>query len=338
MSLSSAVAMIVVAFIVAPYILNPNRSAASTFLWSQGSWVGNGTGAQANYPGNNSNFTDYTSKTNIDVSSGKVTMATPQIASTGDSTYTAQSGFYVKNGVLKLLKPDGASCGTAGDGIGDGECMTGKVCNASNVCETPCGQLVVVDPRDTNNPNYNTVLLAGKCWMARNLNVGTMLATGGTPVTSYNVASPQKWCPMPTGTGAAAAINVANCNDGAGGFYTWAQAHGLASSCDTNGCTVAAGTQGLCPSGWHVATASEWTSLMSTYSTPTLLNNAGFNFFYAGFRLSTGSFQDRGVKGMFWYNTEAPPSSGYYKYIVSGGIGDNYINKLQAMSVRCVKN
>ncbi|NTW26982.1 MAG: hypothetical protein HGA36_01525 [Candidatus Moranbacteria bacterium] len=44
-SLSSAMAMVIVAFIVAPYIMNPSRSSAANFLWSQTSWDSSATSA-----------------------------------------------------------------------------------------------------------------------------------------------------------------------------------------------------------------------------------------------------------------------------------------------------
>ncbi|KKQ45804.1 MAG: RCC1 repeat-containing protein, partial [Candidatus Moranbacteria bacterium GW2011_GWC2_37_8] len=64
-SLSSAVAMVAVAVIVAPYVMNPNRSSAANYSWVQASWdaVGN-IGATIEHPAQG---TTYVSKENIDI-------------------------------------------------------------------------------------------------------------------------------------------------------------------------------------------------------------------------------------------------------------------------------
>lgn len=353
-SLSSAIAMVVVAFIVAPYILNPNRSSAAAFLWTQNSWVGAGTGAVKQYPADNSGSTDYTSKNNIDISSGKITLPVPQPSSTGDSSYAGVpgGGFYTAdaNGnysavgtSLALKKPVDATCTNVA------ECNT-PVCQKGKCCmDACCGVTSITDTRDTNNPTYNTVAIGSQCWLNRSLNVGTMLAAATTqPSDPFSFSAPQKWC----------ANNLeSNCASGAG-IYTWAEANGLSSSCNTNSCSVGAVNQGICPAGWHIPTDNELFVLEDYLKdagiacSPTRYNLSGCAT--AGTKLRTGGSSGFEWRQLTWIMSGAFRSS--YGFLLSSteysssayivrsvGNTDTAVTRTSAtksdgLVVRCIKN
>lgn len=104
--------------------------------------------------------------------------------------------------------------------------------------------------------NYSTVQLGNQCWFRESLNVGSMLASGSTmpsdPPPTLNVpSSVQKWC----GNGV-----LANCTTD-GGLYSWAEANALANACLTTNCSISYPNQGICPTGWHIPTHDEITTL-----------------------------------------------------------------------------
>lgn len=113
-SLSSAVAMTAVAFMVAPYVMNPSRSKAASFQWTQGDWSGvAGLGAATK-----TGWTGYVSKeANVAVGAGGVSLVLPaplSVAETNDADFSGTQtgdGFYTDgSGKLLLKKPSGAAC------------------------------------------------------------------------------------------------------------------------------------------------------------------------------------------------------------------------------------
>ncbi|MBI4648201.1 MAG: hypothetical protein HY738_16860 [Bacteroidia bacterium] len=107
-------------------------------------------------------------------------------------------------------------------------------------CGTP-----FTDSRDSKI--YNTVLIGTQCWMAENLNFGTMInsTTGGQFQTDNAVI--EKYC---------YSNNSANCST-YGGLYEWNEMMQYNPSDAGNPGT----TQGICPSGWHIPTDAELTTL-----------------------------------------------------------------------------
>jgi len=86
---------------------------------------------------------------------------------------------------------------------------------------------------------YDLVEIGDQCWFADNLNVGTKLATGASePNTTDEII--EKWCYN--------SHEVTCTSDG--GLYSWGEA-----------ISVGAGSQGICPDGWHVPSDSEFCQL-----------------------------------------------------------------------------
>jgi uncharacterized protein (TIGR02145 family) len=207
-----------------------------------------------------------------------------------------------------------------------------------------CGQ-TLLDTRD--NQLYPTTLIGSQCWMASGINVGTRIngtVTAGTDCSS--AAAIQKYCMNNT---------PANCLS-TGGLYTWNQAM-------CGGTT--AGAQGICPTGWHVPTHDEWTTLERAVCTASAqncatyfpydsttqwsqlaggadvsLNVGGLSGFNAdvglpGVRNEGGSFN--GVPPTFWTSLQAG-NQAWYRQVQSGSIARFTQQKAISRMIRCLKD
>jgi len=96
-----------------------------------------------------------------------------------------------------------------------------------------CG-VPIIDSRNTIS--YNTTLIGSQCWLAENMNIGTMIANTSNQTDNSEI---QKYCYNNT---------IGNCT-AYGGLYQWGEA--MQYSTDT-------AAQGICPSGWHIPTDYEW--------------------------------------------------------------------------------
>jgi uncharacterized protein (TIGR02145 family) len=184
---------------------------------------------------------------------------------------------------------------------------------------------------------YQTVVICGQTWMARNLN--------------YNASGSK--CP---------ANSSANC-DKYGRLYDWATAMNLSSSCDKSSCSgqVQSKHRGICPSGWHIPSDAEWDALMTAVggsstagktlkATSGWPNNGngtddfGFAALPGGVGYSSGSFNDAGYIGYWWSSTEYDANRAYFRsmsYVNEGvnrGYYGDYYGKAYLHSVRCLQD
>jgi len=110
----------------------------------------------------------------------------------------------------------------------------------------PCpGDTTIIDV-DSNV--YHTVMIGTQCWMKENLRT-TRYANGVSipEATATSTTSPFRCAPNRN------AQNVPTY----GYLYNWAAVMHGASSSNNN----PSGVQGICPTGWHVPSAAEWTQL-----------------------------------------------------------------------------
>jgi len=136
------------------------------------------------------------------------------------------------------------------------------------------------------------------------------------------------------------------------------------SSCDTYGRLYNWETaKTVCPSGWHLPSDEEWTTLtnfVGTNAAGTKLkaingwngggngtNDYGFSALPGGNGNSYGSFVNAGNYGYWWSATEYNASRAYYwrmdyddAYVYGsyGGVISNINDKSSLYSVRCVRN
>jgi uncharacterized protein (TIGR02145 family) len=197
---------------------------------------------------------------------------------------------------------------------------------------------------DVDGNVYNTVQIGAQCWTQSNLKVskyrnGDNISTGlGNTVWSN------------TTSGAHAIYNNDPVNDG---LYGKLYNH-----------FAAMDSRGLCPTGWHVPTDGEWTTLetflggssvaggalKSTVTQPTpggwlapnsgATNSSGFAAGPGGKRDSDGAYTLLGTHG-YWWSSSTSGFNGWYRYLGYNG-GGIYrllnVDRRGGYSVRCVKD
>ncbi|MBD3310882.1 MAG: hypothetical protein GF349_00060 [Candidatus Magasanikbacteria bacterium] len=97
--------------------------------------------------------------------------------------------------------------------------------------EFTCG-----DQLDYQGQSYGTLQIGSQCWMAENINIGTMINSSQAQ-TDNNII--EKYC---------LENNETNCNN-FGGLYRWDESMNYSNI---------SGSRGICPVGWHIPTDEEW--------------------------------------------------------------------------------
>lgn len=190
-----------------------------------------------------------------------------------------------------------------------------------------CGsQLFYVDK------TYNTIQIGNQCWLKENLNIGTMIEL---TTNASNNGTIEKYCYD---------NNSSNCTT-YGGLYQWNEAMAY---------STAIGTKGICPTGWHIPTRAEFQILAATVindgnrlkalgqgtGNGVGTNTSGFSALLSGYRHYDGYFSNLGYYTQFWSSTVYTPEAAYIMYLYSSGsnINYDYPNKLNGLTVRCIKD
>jgi uncharacterized protein (TIGR02145 family) len=210
---------------------------------------------------------------------------------------------------------------------------------------------------DTDGNTYPTVLIGTQCWTASNLKVtryndGTAIPLNNT-YTSGTVST--VWQGLTTG-----AYTIYNNESSTGanatnyGFlYNWYAAAGII----TNGGSP---TKNICPTGWHVPTDTEWTTLTGYIGGTSVAggkmksigttywnspnngadNSSGFSALPGGVRSNDGSFLYVRNYTYFWSATEAGSNAAWFRnlYHNDGNVGTSNEFKSSGASVRCLKD
>ncbi len=235
-----------------------------------------------------------------------------------------------------------------------------QMCNGEKwINVTSCGVAV-----DEDGNKYGTVKIGGQCWMAENINVGTMLASGSDePNTSDAVI--EKWCH---------GNDPSNCEE-YGGLYNWNEA--------MRGSEVA-GSQGICMDGWHIPTDNELNILESyvvnylnstnpqypcsmsetgwqrcaddnganfggTYGAGKSLkavgegngtDDVGFSGKLAGYRNTNGSYFNLGSNLYLWSSTPSSSTGAFRRLLITSysSVYRNSVYRGYGFSVRCLKD
>ncbi|MCX6272687.1 MAG: hypothetical protein NTU44_16015 [Bacteroidetes bacterium] len=200
---------------------------------------------------------------------------------------------------------------------------------------------------------YNTVQIGTQCWMKENLNIGTMVTsvnTGSSHSECSNNGIIEKYCYN---------NDPANCAV-YGGLYDWDEMMQY---------TATPGTQGICPTGWHIPADAEW-CILTTFLDATVncsvwgfsgtnvggkmketgtthwyspntgaTNSSGFTALGAGYRYHYGYFYDLAYYAVFWSSSEYSASHGLSRPLLYdyAGISRSYSLKTYGFSVRCAR-
>jgi uncharacterized protein (TIGR02145 family) len=204
--------------------------------------------------------------------------------------------------------------------------------------------------KDIDNNRYDIIRIGTQTWMSENLkttryNDGTVipLVTDGTAWedSSTNNAAAYCWFAAPNES-----TNLITY----GALYNW-----YAINTTTNG------NKNVCPTGWHVPTDGEWTTLttylggegvagskikeagLAHWITPNTgaTNESGFAGLPGGYRNYKGTFYSIGSYGYWRSSTEYNASNAWYRILNfnNGNVyRDSNGNKGGGLSVRCLRD
>lgn len=312
---------------------------------------------------NNCDTTDYTTQSvsvGVPDTSGEITGdAYPDYAETGivysiDSVTEALSYHWTVPDEASIVSGQGTVSITVDFGSESGDvcvraqnnCGNGSYkCKAITVGPWSCGIPVYYEGQ-----TYNTVEIGSQCWMAENLNVGTRI-NGSSDQTDNDTI--EKYCYD---------NNTSNC-DTYGGLYQWDEMMDY---------VITEGTQGICPTGWHLPTDAEWMTLEEEVESTTgvnwyitcswrgtdagsnlketstlywefpnayATNSSGFTGLPGGQRHFTGSFVDLTMDAKFWTSSENGTSAWLRTlFYCNAKVNRCKYGKTLGYSVRCLKD
>jgi uncharacterized protein (TIGR02145 family) len=169
----------------------------------------------------------------------------------------------------------------------------------NDIPEWNCGNQLY-DTRDGHS--YPTVSISEQCWMAKNLNYGTLVGLQ-TDQTDNGVV--EKYCMNDV---------QSNC-DIYGAIYQWGEVMLY---------TMDEGTQGICPEGWHVPTDAEWCILENFVDSDTLdCNGQGYRGLDGGGHLKDTSnlwtSPNTGANNLYGFSVLP---GGYYNFAEQQIVGE----------------
>ncbi len=190
--------------------------------------------------------------------------------------------------------------------------------------------------------SYTTVGIGTQCWMAENLNIGYRMDSNNSADNQTDDNIIEKYC---------YGNDESNCNT-YGGLYQWNEMMQYTNQ----------STQGVCPTGWHIPSDGEWTTLTDFLDTDVgskmagneilwtngALNSNG-NFGDSGFealpgggrREDSGLFQGLSQGAAFWSSSDEGGSTAWGRYLLfydDTDVGRSNGNKDYGLSVRCVRD
>jgi uncharacterized protein (TIGR02145 family) len=193
---------------------------------------------------------------------------------------------------------------------------------------------------DVEGNVYNTVTIGAQVWMKENLKTTKYCNGDAIPTTTANIsseASPKYQWPY---NGDESNVSTY------GRLYTW---------------HAATDTRGVCPTGWHLPTDVEWTTLtdclggesvagghmreagtthwMNHHNT-SVDNSSGFTALPGGYRHDGGTFRYGGLYGYWWSATESSATFAWYRDMRydNGSVNRSNDYADHGCSVRCVKD
>ena len=227
------------------------------------------------------------------------------------------------------------------------------------------------DSRDGNH--YDAVKIGDQIWMAKNLAYLPLVHSNTEFETQGNNSQPGYGVYGYDGSETAAAKSQANYTT-YGVLYNWWAAMDGAGSSSSN----PSGVQGVCPTGWHLPSDDEWTTLENyliangynydgtttgnkiakslastsrwTSSTntgavgntdyPEKRNATGFTALPGGRRFYDGSFSTFGDSGYWWSATESDATNAWLRSLSYGNYSVFRVDvyKKWGLSVRCIKD
>lgn len=196
----------------------------------------------------------------------------------------------------------------------------------------------IIDRRD--GKVYKIIRIGKQTWMAQNLNYSDSVATPSLIGKSWCYDDDPDNCTL------------------YGRLYTWAAAmDSVNNDCGYGVKNSPVGkVQGICPSGWHVPSETEWNELFSAVGGSRTAGSKlmsrkgwddnenddkfGFSSAPAGNRHNTGLFYGEGSFAEYWSSTVSSSYTAYHMDhgLSSAGASLNSLTKLYGFYIRCVKD
>jgi uncharacterized protein (TIGR02145 family) len=153
---------------------------------------------------------------------------------------------------------------------------------------TPCPGIPSIS---YGGQTYNTILIGNQCWLKENLNIGQMIDNVFSQTDNGVI---EKYC---------YGNNPMNCGI-YGGLYVWNEAMQY---------TTQPGSQGICPSGWHIPTDDEWKILEGNVDNlygvgDPIWDNTGWRGFDAGKMIKSTSGWSSSGNGVDAFGFSALPA------------------------------
>ena len=259
------------------------------------------------------------------------------VISSGTFTTSINSNFHCKN----LTIHSGATLVVlAGDTFSVSGVVTndGTLTNNGHLMLRSCGKYSVTD---VDGNSYATVQIGTQCWTQSNLWVSKYRngdnitnITDNTQWSQTNTSSTGAWCNY---------SNTASNGTTYGKLYNWYAVND---------------SRGLCPTGWHVPTDAEWTTLTTFLGGTSVAggamksttgwnapntgatNSSGFIGLPGGSRGFDYGFGGLGNRAYLWSSSNS--GSGYAwgrgLYYLNGGVNRNGYDSRNGFSVRCVRD
>jgi len=186
----------------------------------------------------------------------------------------------------------------------------------------PCGTNLI-DPRD--NKIYQTIQIGTQCWLASNLNYGTILSSSQDQRDNCVV---EKYCYND---------NPLNCTNH-GGLYQWDEVMRFD---DTPA------DQGYCPPGWHIPSENDWNTLFAVYINSSFAGSplkysgySGFNALLSGASHINKGWDFQGFATFFWSSTPRSDNKAWAHGLndADPSVSVYPASRVNAFSVRCLKD
>ncbi len=197
---------------------------------------------------------------------------------------------------------------------------------------------------DADGNFYTSVTIGTQVWMVENLK--TTKYNDGTPIP--NITDNTTWAVLTT-PGYCWYNNDITKKTPYGALYNWYAVD-----------AVSTGGKNVCPTGWHVPSDAEWTTLTSFLGGEDVAggklkeagtshwippnegatNSSGFTALPGGYRLHDGTFSTIGSFGLWWSSSEYSTTYAWFRsmgYSYSN-VFSSYVIRQIGYSVRCLRN
>jgi uncharacterized protein (TIGR02145 family) len=248
------------------------------------------------------------------------------VSSTGDTLYLGNGTHLIVPGISAANNSSGGQTG-----------ITQHTCGADSVHNSTLNYGSMTD-QDGNV--YKTIVVGTQEWMAENLKASHYRNGDAIALVNDNTT----WQGVNTGATCFYNNDIAANNCPYGKLYNW---------------YAASDVRNLCPTGWHVPSDAEWTTLttflggnvaggkMKSTGTQYWIspnaaadNSSGFSGLPGGTRNLNGTFDEIGYGGGWWSSTESNTNNAWYRslYYTNGNVGGWNYGKTFGVSVRCLRD